>query len=232
MSINVSHISKRFGRQEVLRDVSFELRRGEVVGFLGRNGAGKSTCLRILTGGLRPDAGTVEVCGFDLAARPLEAKSRMGYLPENNPLYGELTVAAYLDHVAGFYRLDDPRGRTDEVMERLSLSAVASKTIRTLSKGYRQRVGLAQAWLHDPEVLVLDEPFSGLDPAQLAEMHALIRSICAEKVILFSSHALAEAGDLCTRLLLLHEGRIVADGAVDELTRHQSLEELFKEKTR
>lgn len=229
MSVFLSHISKRYGRQEVLRDISFRVQPGDLVGFLGRNGSGKSTCLKIITGGLLPDGGLVEVCGHSLLTEPLEARRCMGYLPESNPLYGEMTPRAYLRYVGGIYRIPDLRGRVDALLEQFQLQAEAEKPIACLSKGNRQRVGLAQALIHDPAVLVLDEPFSGLDPLQLAEMHTLMRTLSAEKAILFSSHSLSEVVDLCSRLLILHEGVLKADLPVSELGGREALAHLFKE---
>lgn len=231
MSIILSHLSKSYGPQKVLDDVSFSIRPGETVSFLGPNGAGKSTCMRIITGGLAPDGGTAAICGYDLARSPLEAKRCTGYLPENNPLYPEMYVREYLELTAHLYRLPDVRSLVGRTAEQVGLTQVLGKTIGTLSKGYRQRVGLAQALLHDPQVLILDEPFSGLDPNQLDEIHSLIRELGREKVILFSSHSLSEVTELCSRTLILSRGKIVADAPVAELTEDRSLEELFKELT-
>lgn len=231
MYLKVSAVCKLYGKKEVLRGIGFDIPRGQIVGFLGRNGAGKSTCMKIITGGLLPDGGSVEVGGFDVWKHPLEARRCMGYLPENNPLYPEMYVCEYLQYVAGLYRLPDIRGTVDRWMERIGLTEVCGKTIATLSKGYRQRVGLAQALLHDPEVLVLDEPFTGMDPSQLSEMYALMRELGQDKAVLFSSHVLQEAACLCDRVLVLHDGRLKADASLDELTREVTLEEKFKELT-
>lgn len=231
MSIKLSHIYKSYGKHEVLRDIGFEVRRGETTSFLGINGAGKSTCMKIITGGLIPDAGKVFIDGHDLQEEPLVAKRLMGYLPENNPLYPEMYVKEYLQYVAGLYCTADINLRVCTVMERTGLTTVYKNTIGTLSKGYRQRVGLAQALLHNPPVLVLDEPFSGLDPNQLEEMHTLIKELEQDKAILFSSHSLPEVKDLCKHILILHNGEIAADATIEELTQEMSLEEKFKELT-
>lgn len=231
MSLQLSDIYKSFGEQEVLRGVNLEIHKGEIVGFLGRNGAGKSTCMKIITGSIPADRGEVYVCGYSIKTDLLIAKRCMGYLPENNPLYPEMYVKEYLRYVAGVYRISDAEETLDDIIKRVSLEDVCGKTIGTLSKGYRQRVGLAQALLHSPEVLVLDEPFSGMDPNQSEEMHALLRELSQNKVILFSSHALKEAADLCNRILILHKGMLVADAPIEELTSSVSLEDKFKELT-
>ena len=231
MCLKVSAVCKHYGKKEVLRDIGFGISRGEIVGFLGRNGAGKSTCMKIITGSLFPDEGSVEVGGFNVWKHSAKARRSMGYLPENNPLYPEMYVCEYLRYVAGLYRLSDVHGTVDKWMECIGLTEVRGKTIATLSKGYRQRVGLAQALLHDPEVLVLDEPFTGMDPGQLSEMYGLMRELGQSKAILFSSHVLQEASSLCDRVLILHDGRLKADAPLDELTREVSLEVRFKELT-
>lgn len=232
MSLKLSNIHKSYGNQEVLRGISFEVYPGEIAGFLGRNGAGKSTCMKIITGGILADEGDVIICGYDIRTNLLEGKRRMGYLPENNPLYPEMYVREYLCYIAGIYGLCNAGETVDAMMELVHLTEVGGKTIGTLSKGYRQRVGLAQALLHNPDVLILDEPFSGLDPNQLEEMHMLLHELGKNKAILFSSHALREAGALCDRILILHNGLLVADNSIEDLTRDISLEDKFKELTK
>lgn len=232
MSVKVSNISKSYGKTTVLQDIGFEVQPGEIVGFLGVNGAGKSTCMKIITGWLAPDKGNVTVCGFDIVQDTIEAKRRMGYLPENNPLYPEMYVKEYLRYVAGLYRVPDAAAVVNDIIRQIQLNEVENKLISTLSKGYRQRVGLAQALVHNPEVLILDEPFSGLDPNQLSEIHTLIKELGKTKAILFSSHSLPEAEDLCDRVLILHNGQLRADAPTAELTREKPLEETFKELTR
>ena len=232
MSIKVSDVSKSYGKQEILHNISFEVKQGEIVGFLGVNGAGKSTCMKIITGWLQPEQGSVSICKHDIQEDTRAAKYLMGYLPENNPLYPEMYVKEYLYYVAGLYRVTDVATVVDEVMEQVKLKEVSDKLIGKLSKGYRQRVGLAQALVHNPQVLILDEPFSGLDPNQLSDIHALIKELGKTKAILFSSHTLSEAAELCERVLILHSGQLVADANINELTREKSLEETFKELTR
>lgn len=231
MSICVSHIEKSYGGKKVLHDLSFRIKKGEIASFLGPNGAGKSTCMRILTGGLAADRGEVYMGDFNIRTRPLEAKRLTGYLPENNPLYPEMYVREYLEYVARLYALPDARSATARQIERLNLTEVAGKTIGTLSKGYRQRVGLAQALIHDPQILILDEPFSGLDPNQLEEVHTLVKELSTEKAILFSSHSLQEVNELGGRVLILNRGKLATDSDLEELTRTKTLEEVFKELT-
>jgi len=231
MSIVLSNISKSYGNQEVLHQISFEVRPGEIAGFLGPNGAGKSTCMKIITGWLTDYTGTASVCGYDISKDPIAAKRCIGYLPENNPLYPEMYVREYLEYVGQLYRVANLHGLVDEMIERIKLEEVCGKTIGTLSKGFRQRVGLAQALLHNPQVLILDEPSSGLDPNQLGEIHSLIRELGKEKTILFSSHSLQEVSDLCEHAIIIHKGEIVADAQLSELTKEDSLENIFKRLT-
>lgn len=232
MSIKLSKISKSYGKQEVLHQISFEANPGEITAFLGPNGAGKSTCMKIITGWLTDYSGTVTVCGHDISKDPIAAKRCIGYLPENNPLYPEMYVREYLEYVGQLYRVGNLHGLVDEIIEQVKLEEVCGKTIATLSKGFRQRVGLAQALLHNPEVVILDEPSSGLDPNQLGEIHALIRELGKEKTILFSSHSLQEVSELCDHVVIINKGQIVADGQMGELTREESLEDIFKRVTR
>jgi len=213
MSITVENISKSYGTQPALKDVSFSLEPGEVVGFLGPNGAGKSTLMKILTGYLQPDSGTFSVAGHDGAAEMPSIQRKLGYLPEHNPLYDSMFVREYLSFTAGIYKT--PKARISEVIQQVGLGAMAEKKIDQLSKGYRQRVGLAQALIHDPEVLILDEPTTGLDPNQIVEIRDLVRSIAAEKTILLSTHIMQEVEALCSRVLILNEGQLVSDRPVD-----------------
>ena len=231
MSIKLTNISKLYGNSEVLHNVSFEVRPGEIAAFLGPNGAGKSTCMKIITGWLTDFTGNVTVCGYDIRKDPIGAKRCIGYLPENNPLYPEMYVREYLEYVGQIYRVANLHGLVDEMIERVKLQEVCGKTIGTLSKGFRQRVGLAQALLHNPEVLILDEPSSGLDPNQLSEIHSLIKELGKEKTILFSSHSLQEVTDLCKHAIIINKGAIVADAQMDELTKEESLEDIFKRLT-
>lgn len=213
MSITVKNISKSYGTQPALKDVSFSLKTGEVVGFLGPNGAGKSTLMKILTGYLQPDAGTFSVAGHDGASEMPSIQRKLGYLPEHNPLYDSMFVREYLSFTAGIYKT--PKTRIAEVIQQVGLGAMAEKKIDQLSKGYRQRVGLAQALIHDPEVLILDEPTTGLDPNQIVEIRDLVRSIAAEKTILLSTHIMQEVEALCSRVLILNEGKLVSDRPID-----------------
>lgn len=231
MSIVLSNISKSYGQQKILHELSFAIRPGETVSFLGPNGAGKSTCMKIITGGIMPENGEVSICGYDIRTQPIDAKRCMGYLPENNPLYPEMYVREYLEYTAHLYKLRNIRPLVDDTAEKVGLTDVLGKPIRTLSKGYRQRVGLAQTLLHNPQVLILDEPFSGLDPNQLDEIHSLVKELGKEKAILFSSHTLSEAAELCQRTIIINQGKIVADSPVAELTKEKSLDEIFKELT-
>lgn len=232
MSIRLTNISKSFGNTEVLHNVSFEIHPREIAAFLGPNGAGKSTCMRIITGWLTDFTGDVTVCGYDIRKDPIGAKRCIGYLPENNPLYPEMYVREYLEYVGQIYRVANLHGLVNEMIERVKLGEVRGKTIGTLSKGFRQRVGLAQALLHNPDVLILDEPSSGLDPNQLTEIHSLIKELGKEKTILFSSHSLQEVTDLCEHAIIINKGMIVADAAISDLTKEESLDDIFKRLTK
>lgn len=217
--IAVTGLGRSYGGFSALRDVSFRLGRGGIVGLLGPNGAGKTTLLKVLTGFLAPTAGEARICGFDVLDAPLEVARRIGYLPENSPVDEEATVGSYLRFVADVRRLG-PASRTRAIARVASATGLADRLgqrIGTLSRGYRQRVGLAQAVLHEPELLILDEPTTGLDPNQIAEIRALIRSLARNCTVLLSSHGLAEVQLLCDRVLILHSGTLVADGPVAEL---------------
>ncbi len=218
--IRVEGVTKRYGPKIAVKDVSFRVERGEIVGFLGPNGAGKTTTMRILTGFLPPTTGTATVAGFDVSQNPLEVKRRIGYLPETPPLYPELEVDAYLRFVArikGIPRREIER-RVDCVVRRTSCEEVRRTLIGKLSKGFRQRVGLAQALIHNPEVLVLDEPTSGLDPKQIIEVRRLIRSLAGEHTIILSTHILPEVSGTCGRVIIINEGRIEASDTPENLT--------------
>lgn len=226
--ITVENISKTYGDQQVLDNVSFSVRRGEVVGLLGPNGAGKSTLMKILTGTLSPTAGKVAINGFDLPRKSLEARRTIGYLPEHNPLYPDLYVREYLQFMG---RLHKPgrtlRRRIDEVIEATGITAEQHKKIGQLSKGYRQRVGLAQALLHNPAALILDEPTTGLDPNQIIEIRNLISELAHERIILFSTHIMQEVEAVCTRILVVNQGKIAADTPVSRKGDHRTVEEFF-----
>ena len=215
MSITVKNISKTFGKQKALNNVSFQLEKGEIVGFLGPNGAGKSTMMKVLTTYHKADEGEALVNSYDVNSQPKDVQKSIGYLPEHNPLYLEMYVKEYLSFNADVYKC--AKGRIEEVIIKTGLSPEAHKKIGQLSKGYRQRVGLAAALLHDPEVLILDEPTTGLDPNQLVEIRKLIREIGKEKTILLSTHIMKEVEAVCDRVLIINKGQLVADKKLSEL---------------
>ena len=232
MSIWVDNVQKRFGTQLALNGVELHIGKGEVVGLLGPNGAGKSTLMRLVTGYLPPTEGRVEVCGFDVAEAPLETKKRVGYLPEHNPLHEEMYVQEYLLFVAGLHKVSNRKARVAEVIREVGLTPEQHKTIGQLSKGYRQRVGLAQALLHDPEVLILDEPTSGLDPNQLVDIRALIRSLGKDRTVVLSTHIMQEVEAMCDRVVLIRLGEIVADAPLSDMVNAPGgLEAQFKSLT-
>jgi len=219
MSIQVNHLTKIYGAQRALDDVSLEISPGEVVGLLGPNGAGKSTLMKIITCFIPPTSGSVSVCGHDIFEESIQVREKVGYLPENNPLYLEMYVREYLEFVAGIHKIRrNVKERVKEMIELTGLTLEQRKKIGALSKGYRQRVGLAQALIHDPEVLILDEPTSGLDPNQIQEIRGLIRTIGAEKTIMLSTHIMQEVEAICDRAVIIHKGRIIADDATRNLT--------------
>src|SRR5579862_596461 len=211
--ITTKNLSKRYGNILAVNDVTFTVSPGEVLGFLGANGAGKSTTMRMIAGFVAPSAGEVTVCGHDIERSPVEAKSCMGYLPEGAPSYGEMTPAEFLDFVADIRGLtgERRRERRSVVIERLGLAPVIDQAIETLSKGFRRRVGLAQALIHDPSVLILDEPTDGLDPNQKHEVRRLINELSKDKLVIVSTHILEEVHEVCTRAIIIANGRIVAD---------------------
>ncbi len=215
MSIQVEKLTKTYGSQRALNEVSFDMKSGEIVGFLGPNGAGKSTLMKILTTGLRADSGTARVAGFDVQKDLMEVRARVGYLPENNPLYPHMYVREYLAFQADLYGC--PRAGVEAVIEKTGLGPEAHKKIGALSKGYKQRVGLSAAILPEPEVLILDEPGTGLDPNQRQGFRDLIRSLGGERTILLSTHLLDEVESVCQRVLIIHKGELVADRRLDEL---------------
>lgn len=215
MSITVQNITKSFGQQKALNNVSFSIKKGEVVGFLGPNGAGKSTMMRILTTYYKADGGDAEVNGFDVLKSERDVQKSIGYLPEHNPLYLEMYVKEYLAFNADVYKV--PKSKIEAIIQQAGLTPEAHKKIGQLSKGYRQRVGLAAALLHDPEVLILDEPTTGLDPNQLIEIRKLIREIGKEKTILLSTHIMKEVEAVCDRVIIINKGQLVADKRLEEL---------------
>ncbi|HEY6618871.1 MAG TPA: ABC transporter ATP-binding protein [Steroidobacteraceae bacterium] len=211
--ITIKNLSKRYGDKLAVDDLTFSVAPGEVLGFLGANGAGKSTTMRMIAGFISPSAGQVSVCGHDIEKAPVEAKSCMGYLPEGAPSYGEMTVSEFLDFVADIRGLNGERRaeRRNVVIDRLGLAPVIEQVIETLSKGFRRRVGLAQALIHDPQVLILDEPTDGLDPNQKHEVRRLINELSKDKLVIVSTHILEEVHEVCTRAIIIANGRIVAD---------------------
>jgi ABC-2 type transport system ATP-binding protein len=217
MSIEVNTISKYYGQQKALDEVSFSIKAGEIVGFLGPNGAGKSTMMRILTTYLNANEGTASVNGHDVVEEQREVQKSIGYLPENNPLYPDMYVKEYLSFSAEVYKLTDSKKRIDEVIEETGLTSHVGKKIQELSKGYKQRVGLANALLHRPKVLILDEPTTGLDPNQLVEIRQLIRKVGKNTTILLSTHIMQEVEAMCDRVIIINKGKIVADDYLKNL---------------
>jgi len=233
--ITTKHLSKRYGDKLAVDDLTFTVSPGEVLGFLGANGAGKSTTMRMIAGFISPTAGEVSVCGHDIEKAPVAAKACMGYLPEGAPSYGEMTVAEFLDFVADVRGLKGERRaqRRAVVIDRLALSGVVNQVVETLSKGFRRRVGLAQALIHDPQVLILDEPTDGLDPNQKHEVRRLINELSKDKLVIVSTHILEEVHEVCTRAIIIANGRIVADetpGALEARSRYHHAVSLRFEK--
>jgi len=221
MTIKIEQVSKFYGSQKALDRVSFEIGTGELIGFLGPNGAGKSTLMKIITGYLSSDGGTVTINGEVVETKNVAIRSQIGYLPENNPLYTDLYVREYLEMVAGFYQLQNKKEQVAKMVELTGLKTEQHKKIGALSKGYRQRVGLAQALIHDPAVLILDEPTTGLDPNQLEEIRQLIRTISADKTVMISTHIMHEVEAICSRIVIINKGVLVADGSIDQLKSGQ-----------
>lgn len=223
--VEIENLKKRFGPFTAVQDVSFEVKKGEVLGFLGPNGAGKSTTMKMVTGFLTPTAGRVTVAGFDIDKDPLEVKRRIGYLPEGAPAYPDMTPLEFLDFIAQIrgFQGKEKQQRIDKTIEQVNLQSVLNQSIETLSKGFKRRVGLAQAILHDPEVLIMDEPTDGLDPNQKHEVRSLIQSMAAEKVIILSTHILEEVDAVCSRAIIIANGRVVADGTPENLEARSAL---------
>ncbi len=217
--INIENLVKDYGKTRALNGINVEIPRGQVIGLLGPNGAGKSTTLRILTGYLKPTSGTITVKGLDVTKNPVEVKKMIGYLPESAPLYSEMLVFDYLNYIADIRNIKNPEKekRINELASLCGIKSVMHRPVRTLSKGYKQRVGLAQALIDDPEILVLDEPTSGLDPNQIVEIRSIIREIGKEKTVIFSTHILSEAEAACSRVVIVNKGEIAADGSTEML---------------
>lgn len=230
MSIVVESVTKLYGEQKALDNVSFEVKKGEVLGFLGPNGAGKSTMMKIISGFIPPTSGTVKVGGFDIEQDSMKVRSLVGYLPESNPLYHDMYVKEYLELVCGFYGIkDDRKERVAKMIEVTGLGHEQHKQIGQLSKGYKQRVGIAQALIHNPEVLILDEPTSGLDPNQLVDIRELIKNLGKEKTVMFSSHIMQEVEAVSDRIIIIDKGRLVTDRKVKEVGTAGSLQSVIVE---
>ena len=217
--IEISHLTKKFDRFTAVDDLSFNVAEGEVLGFLGPNGAGKSTTMKVITGFLAPTGGSVKIDGYDITTSPIEAKSLIGYLPEGAPSYGDMTTLDFLNFIAEVrgYRGAEVSSHVDRVIEEVALEDVRHQTIETLSKGFKRRVGLAQAIMHDPKVLILDEPTDGLDPNQKHHVRELIKNLAKDKIVVISTHILEEVNAVCTRAIIINQGKIVADGTPAEL---------------
>ena len=227
--IRVQDLTKRYGDRCAVDRITFTAEKGQILGFLGPNGAGKSTTMKMLTGFLPPSSGAAEVAGFDLLTHPDEVRRRIGYLPETPPLYTEMTVRAYLHFVArlkGLPRREVPRA-CEAAIEQVGLGDVSRRLLAHLSKGFKQRVGLAQALVHDPEVLILDEPTVGLDPRQIIEIRDLIRRLAGERTVILSTHILPEVSQTCDKVVIINDGRIICEDSRENLTRDTSLEEVF-----
>jgi len=221
MSIQVKDLTKIYGAQKAIDQISFEIETGEIVGFVGPNGAGKSTTMKILTGFIPPTSGNAKINSLDLIENSLEIRKHIGYLPENNPLYPDMYVKEYLEFVSGIYHLGkQTHARIQEIIEQTGLTIERKKKIGALSKGYRQRVGLAQALIHDPEILILDEPTSGLDPNQIIEIRNLISAIGKEKTVMLSTHIMQEVEAICDRIIIINKGKIVADDSIESIYSH------------
>ncbi len=234
MSISVKNLSKHYGQQKAVNEISFEAKPGRILGFLGPNGAGKSTTMKMLTGYLQPTSGNAEIAGKDIEVEPLEVKKQIGYLPENTPLYMDMYVREFLSFVAQTYGLSDIAKRVEEVIQQVGLTQEQHKKIGMLSKGYKQRVGLAQAIIHQPQVLILDEPTSGLDPNQLSDIRALIKNLGKDRTVIISTHIMQEVEAICDDVIIINKGVLVANSSIDELKKaHQNktLEQIFKQLT-
>ena len=230
--IEAKNLSKSYGAIRAVRDVSFAVDRGEVVGFLGPNGAGKSTTMKMLTGHLRADEGAAIIAGFDVADQAVQAKQHLGYSPEGAPAYGEMTVREFLRFAADLRGLTEPAESVRQALDLCRLNEVAAQTIDTLSKGYRMRVGFAQAVIHDPAVLILDEPTDGLDPNQKFEVRRILKEMAARKAVIVSTHILEEVGELCTRVIVIAKGEVRCDESRDKfLARGSDLNAVFRQLT-
>ena len=232
--LEVNNITKLYGQQRALDNVSFTVKPGEIVGLLGPNGAGKSTLMKIITCFIPPSEGEVKVCGYSIFDQPQQVCACIGYLPEHNPLYTEMYIPEFLRFTADIYKVKNASQRVDEMIQLTGLTPELGKRIGALSKGYRQRVGLAQTLIHDPQVLILDEPTTGLDPNQLEEIRKVIRNAGKSKIVLLSTHIMQEVEAMCSRAVIINHGHIVADSSIDELKSkgHDSIEHIFQKLTK
>ena len=232
MSLEIKKISKKYGDQDALIDVSFSLKKGDIVGFLGPNGAGKTTLMKIITSIIKPDSGDITINGYDTQKNEISTKRQIGYLAENNPLYKDMLVTEYLDFVASLYEIENKKDKVKEIIKKTGLEGEIKKKIEELSKGYKQRVGIAAALVHDPNVLILDEPTTGLDPNQLIEIRKLIQEIGQEKIVLLSTHILQEIPKICNHIIIINEGRIVENTRMQNLIKKShNLEDHFQKLT-
>jgi ABC-2 type transport system ATP-binding protein len=228
MSVKVEHLTKLYGAQRAVDDISFEVRTGEVLGFLGPNGAGKSTTMKMITCFIPQTSGKATVAGFDTINQPMEVRRKIGYLPESNPLYYDMYVREYLEFIARVHKLANIKQRIDEMVDMTGLTRERHKKIGQLSKGYKQRVGIAQAMLHNPDVLILDEPTSGLDPNQLVEIRSLIKNLGKEKTVILSTHIMQEVQAMCDRVIIINKGKLVADDTPEHLQQRTAGETIVR----
>jgi ABC-2 type transport system ATP-binding protein len=232
VSITIEKVNKFYSKQQALTDISFSLKKGEIVGFLGPNGAGKSTLMKIITCYLQQDSGKVKVCDLDTQEKDILVKAKIGYLPEHNPLYTDMYIKEYLSFVGSIYKIDNLKNRIAEIIQKTGLTTEQSKKIKELSKGFKQRVGLAAALIHNPEVLILDEPTTGLDPNQLVEIRNLIKKVGKDKTVFLSTHIMQEVDKMCNRVIIINKGKIVEDQLISNLQKDNiDLEEHFRKLT-
>lgn len=232
MSLEIKKINKKYGDQDALIDVSFSLKKGDIVGFLGPNGAGKTTLMKIITSIIKPDSGDITINGYDTQKNEISTKRQIGYLAENNPLYKDMLVTEYLDFIASLYEIENKNDKVKEIIKKTGLESEIKKKIEELSKGYKQRVGIAAALVHDPNVLILDEPTTGLDPNQLIEIRKLIQEIGQEKIVLLSTHILQEIPKICNHIIIINKGRIVENTRMKNLIKKSNnLEDHFQKLT-
>ena len=232
MSLEIKKINKKYGDQDALIDVSFSLKKGDIVGFLGPNGAGKTTLMKIITSILKPDSGDITINGYNTQKNEISTKRQIGYLAENNPLYKDMLVTEYLDFIASLYEIENKKDKVKEIIKKTGLESEIKKKIEELSKGYKQRVGIAAALVHDPNVLILDEPTTGLDPNQLIEIRKLIQEIGQEKIVLLSTHILQEIPKICNHIIIINKGRIVENTRMQNLIKKSNnLEDHFQKLT-